>query len=181
MQTKTSTYKEVEMRLLPSVSLLAALALLTVPAHANIIFNVAGVTTTGGALSGTFTTNDAITSVVSFSITTPAASPFTAFTYSPATATVTASTLPSQYFRLDTAGSVNELQFYFATGLTNAGGTLLSSNSYENQPTGGNRFLSGVVTNVAAIPAAVPEPMSLGLLGAGLAGLGLIRRSKRAA
>lgn len=168
------------MRLLHSVSLAAALMLSVVPARANVMFSVSGVTTTGGALSGSFTTNDALSTIVSFSITTPASSGFSALTYNPSTASVTASTLPSQFFRLDTTNNIDELQFYFASGLTRTGGSLLATNSYENQPTGGNRLLSGFVTANSAVLTAVPEPMSLGLLSVGLAGLGLIRRKRRA-
>jgi hypothetical protein len=106
---------------------LAAVALLLASgnlASANILYNLSGVTlsssSTGvppneGTLTGTFTTNDARTTVLSFDISASAAGAFAGFEYTTVNSMVTASSLPSQFFQLDSTGNVNELRLFFAT------------------------------------------------------------------
>src|SRR5215207_1747313 len=64
-------------------------------ASANIDYTFSGVTfSDGGTLTGTFTTNDAITSVLNYSSTTSAGAGGLGFNYTPATSESTPTALP---------------------------------------------------------------------------------------
>lgn len=156
----------------------AALALAGSAADAAVTFRFADVALTlqngqaAGSLTGTFTTDDALASIVDFDITTSTAVTggffdFARYNYTTANARVSAATLPSQFFRLNSTSTFGpELQIYFGSPLTVNGTTLNATASYENQFLVGNRLASGSIVNAAA---AVPEPASWAMMMTGFA------------
>ena len=105
-------------RLVAAAALVLALG--AVEARADHVFTLSGVTfDDGGTATGTFTTNDALTSLVSFDITT---SPGTniGFEYTPATAGSSSTSLPF-ILVLDTPPALDNIIELTFTGLTAAG------------------------------------------------------------
>lgn len=169
-------------------------------ARADVIFNLSNVafasspggSTPEGTLTGYFATNNALTAITTYNITASSAPattgiPFGGSNYTTADSTVTAASLPSQFFELDTSNNYGELRLYFTSPLTTSGTiTLNSSASYENEFLAGNRYPSGTIVAAATpTPTPVPEPASMALLGVGALGIlvaaGWRRRSLGAA
>jgi hypothetical protein len=161
-------------RVLATVAL--AVALGAVEARADHVFTLSGVTfDDGGTATGTFTTNAALNSLVSFDITT---SPGTniGFEYTPATADSSSTSLPF-ILVLNTPPALDNILELTFTNLTVAGAaiTLGTNDSFEQTLSARRVVVSGQVVG------AVPEPSSLLLGGvAGLAGLGMWVRRRRA-
>lgn len=147
------------------------------PASAAIVFGVNGAFTVNGSaagtLTGTFTTNDAITQVTAINLQSSANGAFVAYTYNDVAA-VDNQQLPNT-FRLTVFSPTRQLQLVFSPALT-AAGSAIGGNSFENQSQAGNRLLTGLVATQAA---AVPEPASWGLMLAGLGLIGSGLRSRR--
>jgi PEP-CTERM motif len=143
-----------------------------------------GAGTSEGSLTGTFTTNAALSSITTYDITASASGAFAGFVFTPSDSSVVAATLPSQYFQIDSTNGEYELRIYFAgSGLTSSGATISSTSSFEDETqSGGIRYPFGSITgSVSTIGTsqAAPEPASLALLGAGMMGLGGLRRRRR--
>ncbi len=158
----------------------AASALMAGAAQAVVVFNVTGTFATvagapAGTLTGTFTANDALSSVTAFDLTASAAGAFAGYRYTNVNSAVTAQSLP-QFFQLNSTTGGNELRLYFTTPLTMAGATISPTFSYESEPSGGNRLPSGTVTRAVA---GVPEPASWAMMLMGFAGLGHAMRRRR--
>lgn len=152
-------------RLLAAVGMVLSLA--ANPASANIDFTLSGATLSdGGTLTGTFTTNDAITALLDYDLTT-AGGALTGFEYTPATAPMNFSSLPS-IIVVETTALDHILQVTFQGGLTATGAPILVGqfDSFE-QVNGQHRE----VTAGAAAVAAVPEPSTMALLAIGALGL----------
>ena len=130
-------------RLLAAAAL--ALALGAVEARADHVFTLSGVTfDDGGTATGTFTTNDTLSSLVNYDITTSGGT-LTGFEYTPG-ATTSFSSLPA-ILVLETASLDHLIQLTF-TGLTVTGApiTIGQFDSFEQDPTGAHRqVLAGSV------------------------------------
>lgn len=162
----------------------AVLSLSTLPAHADIRYDLSNVVlysaptggTAQGTLTGSFTTNDARSTLVAYNIVASPFSSFPGFTYTPATAPLSASTLPSQYFQLDAPGGLFELRLYFTSALTTSGATLNRTFSYESEASGGIRYAGG---SIVAATAAVPELATWAMLVAGFGAVGFAMRRRQ--
>jgi phosphatidylserine synthase len=163
-------------RLLSAVGLVLILAAGHAPA--NILYTFSSVTfDDGGTLTGTFTTNDAITALVDFNMTTSAGVGI-GFNYTPATAGSGSSSIPA-IIVLSTPTLNNILQVTFNGGLTALGApiTIGTFESFEQTTAPARRDITAGSVLVAA---SVPEPGTIGLLGIGVLGLLAARRRRRA-
>jgi hypothetical protein len=160
-------------RLLSAIGLAFVLAAGT--ASANIVYTFTGVTfTDGGTLTGTFTTNDSFSTLIDYNITTSPGIGI-GFTYTPATAPNSFSSLPS-ILVVEDSGPDNILQVTFDGGLTATGASILVgfADSFEQHLTARREITAGSVT-----VAVVPEPSTIALLGIGvLAVLAYVRRRR---
>jgi len=161
-------------RLLAAVAMVLSLA--ANPASANIDFSLSGATLSdGGTLSGTFTTNDALNALLDYDFTTSGGT-LTGFEYTPATAPVNLSSLPS-IIVVETAALDHILEITFQGGLTATGATILQGqfDSFEQVGTDHRQINAG-----EAVVAAVPEPSTIALLAIGALGLLTGVRGRRA-
>jgi PEP-CTERM motif len=155
-----------------------ALALGAVEARANFVFELSGVTFDDGTLAtGTFTTNNAVNSLLSYDITTTNGA-ITGFEYTPVTAGSSSSSLPA-IIVLEPASLDHIIQLTF-TGLTAAGApvTIGQFDSFEQDASNIHRQVTA--GSVVAL-SSVPEPSSLLMSGiAVVTGLGIWARRRRA-
>jgi hypothetical protein len=138
-------------------------------AAADHVFQLVDVTfgPPGGAATGTFTTNDAITALVTYDITTSSADSFSGFEYTPATAPFVTNGLPLEF---GVGNSTRALNLEFNGGLTATGAALTSGSTSDSFEVVIESFRSVVSGSVVG----VPEPSALVLGGlAAAAGLWL--------
>src|ERR1700682_4500540 len=125
-------------------------------ASATILYTFSGGTFSGGGtLTGTFTTNDAITTLIGFDITTSAGAGI-GFHYTPATAGRASTSLPF-IIVLSTPTLDHLLEVTFAGGLTALGAPILigTFDSFEQGTAPARRDINA---GSAIVRTAVPEP-----------------------
>lgn len=160
------------------VAIAAAIAAIATaaPAWAAKTFVLDGVTLQGGGtLTGNFTTDDTLSSLLGVNITASANGAFSAVTYNKLSSSDWVS-LPTQGFDVTMAGGTQQLRLNFFP-LTATGANILINSSYDYQNTAGPRsVLSGRV--MLDVPTAVPEPATWAMMivGFGLAGTAVRRR-----
>jgi MYXO-CTERM domain-containing protein len=132
----------------------------------------------GGTATGTFTTNDAITSLLNYDITTSSVAGYPGFEYTPATAPDVFNGLPNGFDLSDSNRGPHFLVLTFSGGLTATGATIIFP-SYEENSNALFPFMRNIVSGSVV---GVPEPSSLVLGGlAAAAVLGLWAWRRRAA
>ena len=158
-------------------ALLVAAALVPGSASAQVVFNVSGTFNDGGTLSGTFTTDNGLTALLSTSLTVSGGSlglngvTFNDNSYI-AAGTVN---LPNSFYLYAPSTVDKSLSLFFASPLTLSGATLTGASTNYQQFVGSRTLVSGSVVGTAV--GAVPEPASWALVigGFGLLGAGLRR------
>lgn len=157
---------------------LVALATSVVSSAANaaVVFNVSGTFNTGGTLTGTFTTNDAVTQVTGLNLISSANGSFQETIYSDLS-TIDFQGLPNAFRLTITQSPVKQLQLAFTTPLTTAGAAF-GGNSFEAQQIigAGNRLLTGTAARAVA---AVPEPATWAMMMVGFGMVGAASRYRR--
>jgi hypothetical protein len=139
----------------------------------------------GGSLTGTFTTNDSQTTLISASVTAGAGGSFSSLTYQHPTAGVAGSVSPSNLFFLNPFAN-RQLLVNFASSLPTSGSVGIASAGENNFALSTQRLLNpgGSVSVVGGPAAAAPEPGTLALLtfgGLGMAGsIGMVARKRKA-
>jgi hypothetical protein len=173
------------MKCLPSVvrMLLLASCLAAGHASANITYTFSGATfNDGGTLIGTFTTNDAINSLLSYNITTSAGAGGLGLNYTAANSVGAATSLPSIIVldapTLASATSILEVTFNGGLHATGAPITIGQFDSFEQHTI--TAVTSRQINAGSVIVAAnVPEPETYGMLLAGLGLMGFVARRKK--
>ena len=159
------------------VSLIVVFGLAVGPASANTLYTFSGLAfEDGGSLAGTFETNEPVTSLVDFDLTTSGGAAV-GFHYTPGTAGSSSTSLPF-ILVLSTPTLDHLLQVTFTGGLSPLGGpiTIGQTDSFEQSGTAHRNVVSGEV-----VTGAVPEPGTLGLLALGGLALLVARRRRRRA
>ena len=155
----------------------AVLLLAAGAASASIIFSLDGVTfDDGGMVDGTFTTSDDLMTLLDYNLTTSGGS-LLGFTYTPATAPLNFSSLPSiLVVETSTNNPILELTF---TSLTATGSaiTIAPFASFEQVGADHRDVTAGQVT---AGTTSVPEPSTILLLAVGAIALVVGRRRRSA-
>jgi len=155
---------------------IAALALGAAEARADQLFTLSGVVFNDGtAITGTFTTNDALNALLDFDLTTVDGA-VTGLHYVPGTVDDSSTSLPA-IIVLSTASPFRSFQLTL-DGLTTAGAPVLIGqfDSFEQTAAGRREIVAGSV-----VGAAIPEPSSALLAGpAALAALAIATRRRRA-
>ncbi|WP_337176144.1 hypothetical protein [Paludisphaera sp.] len=162
---------------------LTALAFGASETRADLMFTLSGVTLDDGTLvTGTFTTNDALDSLLDFNLTTSDGT-IPGFNYTTATVGSGSTSLPF-ILVLSTASADRILQLTFDGGLTATGAPILIGqfDSFEQagdvNPIPRREVVSG---SVVAGTAVIPEPSSIALAAsAAMAGLAFGARRRRA-
>src|SRR4029453_1236789 len=133
-------------------------------ASANIVYTFSGGEfDDGGTLTGTFSTNDAITALVDFDITTSPGAGGLGFNYTPLTAASGSTSLP--FIVVVSTPALDEiLQVTFNGGLTATGApiTIGAFDSFEQADPDARRDI--VAGSAIVAPITVPEPSTLVLL-----------------
>jgi hypothetical protein len=162
-------------RILSCVGLLFLLA--AGPASANVIFTFSGVTfDDGGTLTGTFTTNDALDTLIDFDITTSGAN---GFHYTSGTSDgITSTSLPFILVANTPPLFDNIIQITFSGGLTPTGApiTIDPFDSFEDTTGSGSRDITAGSVIVATT---VPEPSTIALFGVGVLALAVLLAVRR--
>ncbi len=151
-------------------------------ASADFTYQFSGATFEGGGtLTGTFTTNTALTTLLSASITTSAGSNGSQ-TFSQVSYVYPGA---QEFFGpsyLTLMQGANILELSFGAGLNTTGSTAIQVGGGSGEGQGANfRYVTAGTVVVSFItPSAVPEPATLTLLACGIpAALGLVRRRRR--
>lgn len=155
------------------------LALAVSPAYASVTFDVTGIYSDGGTLSGTFTTDDALTTLESTSLTVSGGSLGLDSVIFNDASYITAGTqdLPNSFSLLALSTVNKSLSLVFSTPLTLSGATLSTASDNYQQYVGTRTIVSGSVVNPDAT--AVPEPASWALMLTGFAAVGFALRRRR--
>ncbi|MCP9222831.1 PEPxxWA-CTERM sorting domain-containing protein [Erythrobacter sp. LQ02-29] len=162
----------------------AAALLGTTSAHAApIVWTLQGVTfTDGGTASGTFSTDSETGSLLSFDITTTAASALGGFTYDAMTSTVIAqNALGPNSFYIGNKATYNKpyLSLGFMSSLASVGTNVLdTARSYECDNCSPYRYVSA--GSAIAASGGVPEPATWALLILGFGAIGGVMRRQGA-
>jgi hypothetical protein len=171
------------MKRLAAISAAIVALAVAAPAWAAKTFVLDNVTLQGGGtLTGTFTTDDALSSLIGINITASAGSygpgVFSVFNYNNAALADWVS-LPTQGFRIQTAGAAQQLRLDF-NPLTLTGANILNTSS-EYQRLGGPRaVLTGRVMLQESSPiSAVPEPATWAMMIIGFGAVGSMVRTTR--
>ena len=170
-------------RFIAGAAALSTLLLSGSPAVAGAIgYTLEGVTfNDGGAASGTFSIDSGSGNVLSYDIMTTPGATLSGFEYNGSSSFSEDNEYGANSFLMEANDGSNYLTLQFASSLTGGGTISLDTgrSSYECNNCYPYRLVTGGdATTSPPVAASAPEPASLVIFGAGLAGLGWVRRRR---